>query len=349
MVTELPRLGSFAKTHPRGCGARTGGDPMTVADDGSSPRARGQARSPAKRATPSRLIPAGAGPGARMRLPLITMFGSSPRVRGQAATPSDHAARTRLIPAGAGPGTTAAASAPCPAAHPRGCGARLFQVERFDDLTGSPPRVRGQAPCPIPQPDRARLIPAGAGPGWSLCVCGSVVSAHPRGCGARLVSEFDRQRAYGSSPRVRGQGQCENSFFPSWRLIPAGAGPGMYGLAMIFWMTGSSPRVRGQVAPSLFAKTSIRLIPAGAGPGFTPCSISLSNAAHPRGCGARFNTTILPMIVNGSSPRVRGQVDAAVAHADGARLIPAGAGPGAPSSFPASLPAAHPRGCGARR
>ena len=67
---------------------------------------------------------------------------------------------------------------------------------------------------------------------------------------------------------------------------------------------------------------------------------------HPRGCGEKNAPNIEKEASEGSSPRVRGEVDGSVLDGSGEGIIPAGAGR---SSAPPPKRRAlqdHPRGCG---
>ena len=76
--------------------------------------------------------------------------------------------------------------------------------EKFVDITGSSPRVRGTVGvggvfvCVI------RFIPACAGNSLCLMKSSSTSPVHPRVCGEQILIERDPELTYGSSPRVRG-------------------------------------------------------------------------------------------------------------------------------------------------
>ena len=113
---------SSSAVHPRGCGERMRGRPVTSSSCGSSPRVRGTRKSCRTAAARNRFIPAGAGNAQRGRVvedlaavhprgcgergrPLsveASSSGSSPRVRGTHFPHVRYADSTRFIPAGAG-------------------------------------------------------------------------------------------------------------------------------------------------------------------------------------------------------------------------------------------------------
>ncbi len=109
---------------------------------------------------------------------------------------------------------------------------------------------------------------------------------------------------------------------------------------------GSSPRVRGTCGGGGGGYSESRFIPAGAGniPGRDHrfCSV----AVHPRGCGEHIARKPWPVIVSGSSPRVRGTSPMLTATTRTQRFIPAGAGNISSTVAETDHAAVHPRGCG---
>ncbi len=91
-----------------------------------------------------------------------------------------------------------------------------------------------------------------------------------------------------------------------------------------------------------------RFIPAGAGNAMSTSIWQLLTSVHPRGCGERCTSFVLPAQCDGSSPRVRGTLSTGRAGRAGLRFIPAGAGNAkCPCTTPSATPV-HPRGCGER-
>ena len=107
--------------------------------------------------------------------------------------------------------------------------------------------------------------------------------------------------------------------------------------------------MRGQRQGACPRDGPARIIPARAGPTVLPNFCALSDADHPRSCGA--NCIGFPFIILwcGSSPLVRGQRVQAILTTDKFRIIPARAGPTDPDSGHARGPADHPRSCGANK
>ena len=130
----------------------------------------------------------------------------------------------------------------------------------------------------------------------------------------------------GSSPRVRGTGIALQSGSISGRFIPACAGnrdnqrledtfqtvhPRVCGeqflvVLPVFVVVGSSPRVRGTVHTEPTNIRIDRFIPACAGNSHYREDHDCARSVHPRVCGEQAIVIFTIVVVNGSSPRVRG-------------------------------------------
>ncbi len=190
------------------------------------------------------------------------------------------------------------------------------------------------------------IIPAGAGRSGSGSGRRPAGWDHPRGCGEKSSAVTSLCRPAGSSPRVRGEADRADEEALGQGIIPAGAGRRQYQTiipeeerdhprgcgekAMFSPATrascGSSPRVRGEegVGDALSERGGI--IPAGAGRSHGGPAKRGRGGDHPRGCGEKPRIPRPLTKLLGSSPRVRGEVDAkhAVEWRNG--IIPAGAG-----------------------
>ena len=89
---------------------------------------------------------------------------------------------------------------------------------------------------------------------------------------------------------------------------------------------GSSPRVRGSLEDITEDVKQHGIIPAGAGLTLAPTICRSFDRDHPRGCGAHHSQWKPPTLSEGSSPRVRGSLQAYQAIEDEFGIIPAGAG-----------------------
>ena len=188
-------------------------------------------------------------------------------------------------------------------------------------------------------------------------------------CGENAAGAQQRASAQGSSPRVRGKHAAERGRRRERRLIPACAGktksqasssvrprahPRVCGENLLIASCqangpGSSPRVRGKhQAPQL----------RGEGPGLIPACAGKTRGghrrpalrrAHPRVCGENWLAATPRVHPHGSSPRVRGKLEAALAVGQLVRLIPACAGKTQERVHEGAFGRAHPRVCGENR
>ncbi len=113
-------------------------------------------------------------------------------------------------------------------------------------------------------------------------------------------------------------------------------------------LRGSSPRVRGTVCTREDGDPEPRIIPACAGNGRPRHDGRTPAADHPRVCGERISPARLSLVLDGSSPRVRGTAACGPDESGALRIIPACAGNGPPECKDSRLVADHPRVCGER-
>ena len=251
-------------------------------------------------------------------------------------------------------------------AHPRACGENTGTSGRPSSPYGSSPRVRGKLRSRRLHDLRHGLIPARAGKtGAGSVVCASR-RAHPRACGENTPEYVAAKKKEGSSPRVRGKRDLDESLREDLGLIPARAGktasaaststrprahPRACGenpksLATRTTLHGSSPRVRGKRSLLWGSWACGRLIPARAGKTRPRTTSESSTGAHPRACGENSSPKGQSRRTLGSSPRVRGKrLDQTVGH-QRPRLIPARAGKTLGGPGGGAADAAHPRACG---
>ena len=368
------------------CGENAPPDSVHAACPGSSPRVRGKPLVAAPAPHRPRLIPACAGktpwrsaPPSRGRAHprvcgenhgktprTMCMGGSSPRVRGKPSERTSSRISARLIPACAGKTPTSPTNSAAAAAHPRVCGENVVVRSIAPRAIGSSPRVRGK-PFPFLFAENViGLIPACAGKTISSAVANPHCTAHPRVCGENLPSPTRSCGLTGSSPRVRGKQGATYRYSEGTGLIPACAGktrvlmltplrqpahprvcgenpaaPGGFQC-----LRGSSPRVRGKRCPLASWVSPARLIPACAGKTRPLGYPSDPLGAHPRVCGENKMRSMPITNYDGSSPRVRGKLEAPIDPFGPDRLIPACAGKTSALS-PTRIPRrAHPRVCG---
>ena len=233
----------------------------------------------------------------------------------------------RLIPARAGKTRRRTSRHRRRRAHPRACGENATWSLTSTPILGSSPRVRGKPGGRPASCTRRRLIPARAG---KTCRGGRrsrPTTAHPRACGENWCYEHAGELTDGSSPRVRGKRDLDESLREDLGLIPARAGktfdpsgidipkpahPRACGenasrRRICCTMRGSSPRVRGKHLAYRVHEVAHGLIPARAGKTRRWTLTTTPGRAHPRACGENITTITSARAVEGSSPRVRGK------------------------------------------
>ena len=150
----------------------------------------------------------------------------------------------------------------------------------------------------------------------------------------------------GSSPRVRGKLGRGLLRALDDRLIPACAGKTLDEDSPIVELLGSSPRVRGKPRRHPPNPPPARLIPACAGKTWAWGAPSGCGWAHPRVCGENDDQGPGVVLVEGSSPRVRGKPGWGVRSGAYSGLIPACAGKTGLVVRDPRAGQAHPRVCG---
>ncbi len=209
---------------------------------------------------------------------------ASPRVRGRPDVQAVGGLSDRSIPARAGPTGTRCGSRATAPEHPRGCGADSLWPGHAPPPHGASPRVRGRPPERRPPCQSRTGIPAGAGPTHHRHGRESLMTEHPRGCGAD--SGAAPSPPPGASPRVRGRPVLLGRHASRARSIPARAGPTSRSPGRSAGRpehpracgadevcadggrpaAGASPRVRGRLEIARRRGPVERSIPAGAGP-----------------------------------------------------------------------------------
>ena len=233
--------------------------------------------------------------------------GSSPRIRGEFGGDAASEGGVGIIPANTGRMQLLDAESIDIQDHPREYGENRTSTFPPPTPTGSSPRIRGEWRSRDGFVDKSGIIPANTGriEGWDCVseVSEGIIPAntgrmqparvraptvwdHPREYGENLRMIPLRHRRGGSSPRIRGESL-------RWTR---GRNP----------LVGSSPRIRGEYSPG---KRSC----AGAGD-------------HPREYGENDLDAVRGVLDAGSSPRIRGESQAATAAKTRLRIIPANTG-----------------------
>ena len=151
---------------------------------------------------------------------------------------------------------------------------------------------------------------------------------HPHAYGDKFLYVYRKEYLIGSSPRVWGQGDKKWGLGQSPRIIPTRMGtritcwksllstgdhPHAYGdkaclLLYPYHNQGSSPRVWGQVTTSTDTPGRDRIIPTRMGTSLYDYLLCFHKRDHPHAYGDKYLLMILVILMEGSSPRVWGQV-----------------------------------------
>ena len=171
----------------------------------------------------------------------------------------------------------------------------------------------------------------------------------------------------GLSPRMRGNRARKHPFHVGVRSIPAHAGQPLTNDATVSGNTvypracgatprtlsrievanGLSPRMRGNPVGVVHGRGGIGSIPAHAG---QPLDISLrmtSRRVYPRACGATEHINVVRRVVEGLSPRMRGNRHLSSRFSQHLGSIPAHAGQPSGLRSSKSIMRVYPRACGA--
>jgi len=208
--------------------------------------------------------------------------GASPLARGSHHRGAAPPLRVRRIPAGAGEPSYTPACSSQPWAHPRWRGGARATAHPGEDLTGASPLARGSQAEILPDADRRRRIPAGAGEPKKALDKRNGDTAHPRWRGGATTWPAPKFVPSGASPLARGSPERHRVARVGVGRIPAGAGEPQTQQNTPVDVEGASPLARGsrplaalRTGASPLARGSPRLrddlaellrrIPAGAG------------------------------------------------------------------------------------
>ena len=183
--------------YPRACGGTTNNNYSLAAQDGLSPRPRGNRRRNRRGGFRPRSIPAPAG---------APPVGLSPRLRGNRVLGADGLDLRGSIPAPAGePGVSGPRSVAVPV-YPRACGGTGNGPCESVISYGLSPRLRGNLHHADKVTPEVRSIPAPAGEPTPAGVARFTGKVYPRACGGtcRMSTKRWRMQDWGLSPRLRG-------------------------------------------------------------------------------------------------------------------------------------------------
>ena len=384
--SQSATLTTTGKVYPRVCGGTRSralaGQPV----GGLSPRVRGNLDDPAKDAVDLGSIPACAGEptfAKGTRLPsrvyprvcggtcaassrVRILRGLSPRVRGNPGRRPIPRPQRGSIPACAGEPARRRSPAIPTRVYPRVCGGTEIGCGCTAKNSGLSPRVRGNRACSGVSVSSVGSIPACAGEPRTDGVPPVQGWVYPRVCGGTRCKTFRRAPRPGLSPRVRGNlfggagavegggsipacaGEPRSAFLDAKPLgvYPRVCGGTCSSPTSPCLAKGLSPRVRGNHAQDVLPAASNGSIPACAGEPPTPRDSPRSERVYPRVCGGTRRRLRGKGQIEGLSPRVRGNPDAAVARGRLRGSIPACAGEPPWRSAFGARPRVYPRVCG---
>ena len=191
--------------------------------------------------------------------------------------------------------------------------------------TGLSPRVRGNLPPADHALPIGRSIPARAGEPSAPANHGVRQWVYPRACGGTVTSATPAGSVKGLSPRVRGNLRLLGQRQGRHRSIPARAGEPAFSRCS-FWCPRSIPARAGE--PSCNADSR----------GFVQ--------VYPRACGGTLTTEGELTMLQGLSPRVRGNRDPQHVLPVGNGSIPARAGEPMLVGLASLRSRVYPRACG---
>ena len=295
--------------------------------------------------------------------------GLSPRVRGNRDIALPESSGYGSIPACAGEPSLGSTRTTPATVYPRVCGGTALTAVVTPPTMGLSPRVRGNRWIEYQTAFATRSIPACAGEPYVEGECPVDGTVYPRVCGGTESMPPDGTAARGLSPRVRGNPARFQSQPRCPRSIPACAGEPAYSLLrrtqrgvyprvcggtllsgeQPLHICGLSPRVRGNPAPEGNPDVSPGSIPACAGEPTRGWSGSVGGEVYPRVCGGTTAVPNVTPVVDGLSPRVRGNRSHVPKDIVGHRSIPACAGEPPSHLYQGQGVGVYPRVCGGTR
>ena len=213
---------------------------------------------------------------------------------------------------------------------------------------------------------RCRITPAYAGKRYAGCDFGNVQRDHPRLCGEKLLSIFQKSNHLGSPPPMRGKGNWTRRSTTSMRITPAYAGKSLW-FRDIFSCnkdhprlcgekccrccgygtgTGSPPPMRGKGIIDISIIMIHRITPAYAGKRRFLSCVTTIFWDHPRLCGEKLVLCSIFFRNLGSPPPMRGKAAGLSVSPARTGITPAYAGKRTVSSTAAACSWDHPRLCG---
>ena len=165
-------------------------------------------------------------------------------------------------------------------------------------------------------------------------------------CGEKCATRWQKPKALGSPPRMRGKVHQRSAEIQRYGITPAYAGkrcrpphqaPAVWDHPRVCgekWQNrvnqllvrGSPPRMRGKVIPYLFSRELQGITPAYAGKSRSQPRTAPRHRDHPRVCGEKMSRPPAKTRTPGLPPRMRGKEVKALLHFNWVGITPACAG-----------------------
>ncbi len=252
--------------------------------------------------------------------------GSSPRMWGTHHRPGCRHGRHRFIPTHVGNTSTCSSNHSRRTVHPHACGEHPDVLWLLGDVIGSSPRMWGTLARRLVSAQEVRFIPTHVGNTLTCARADTMFSVHPHACGEHWSPVAPVTAWTGSSPRMWGTRQQENSSLRSSRFIPTHVGntraaparpdpapvhPHACGEHEITsfspsLLDGSSPRMWGTRVMGACRDRYGRFIPTHVGNTQRRLLRPPPASVHPHACGEHHNVADVEAFNAGSSPRMWG-------------------------------------------
>ena len=206
--------------------------------------------------------------------------------------------------------------------------------------------MRGKVHCKTDGLFCVRITPAYAGKSFFAAIHEVVWWDHPRLCGEKASLVEIHSSMTGSPPPMRGKDSQQSKRYNRTRITPAYAGKSK---RLLWWSghaSGSPPPMRGKVSTRVSLPSASGITPAYAGKSFLTLPPYFVNKDHPRLCGEKFCAAVMPSMLAGSPPPMRGKAVRCAVRKSCRRITPAYAGKSAFLRLSDKPRRDHPRLCG---
>ena len=230
--------------------------------------------------------------------------------------------------------------------HPHACGDKVYISSAISCFQGSSPRVWGQGTSTPTGIHLIRIIPTRVGTRKRCYLGNGKIKDHPHACGDKSYPTSRYLPKTGSSPRVWGQGLYSLLVILLVGIIPTRVGTSLRNILYQKYWVGSSPRVWGQGQSKFYCAQYSRIIPTRVGTRMFYLSSAVVIKDHPHACGDKSAPLPALISLDGSSPRVWGQVIVTSHSLLNPGIIPTRVGTRIVSVFFVRQQRDHPHACG---